>query len=414
MTFCPVNSEIKSSAENMTKGNFGLWYNKFIPLNNERECKPCDSKGNEKNPVEFYVTQYKKLSAGNSVSELLKKKHEEQMNFCSAFSSKYKIISIKAELKTSLVTGIGESHPHEISMVFDRNIGIPYIPASGVKGIARFALSLSLLEEHFNGATQLKIDKDKNGNEFFNDEEHEKIKKIFGNQEKRGDVIFLDAYPVITPLLKEDIMNPHYAEYYSNKEAPADNQNPTPIKFLTVAPSTTFIFRAIAKKDFETDVINVLTRALTKEGVGAKTAIGYGLFENLESVENTNFEDLLKEAEEISKKAEIAKKLESPPQRSQQNTHGGREQGKRYRDNKVLPSAFTASSSTGLKTGDVVIGILLAEKTKTEKWKVKCKDDEEISGAVMNSDMIVGKNPGDEIQVKLENVNGRNTNFKVV
>jgi CRISPR-associated protein Cmr6 len=54
---------------------------------------------------------------------------------------------------------------------------------------------------------------------------------------------------------------------------------------LTVAPKTTFVFRAIInkhRKDYESlkqSIKKILEQALTKEGIGAKTALGYGLFE---------------------------------------------------------------------------------------------------------------------------------------
>ncbi|MBF0226068.1 MAG: type III-B CRISPR module RAMP protein Cmr6 [Desulfobacterales bacterium] len=79
-------------------------------------------------------------------------------------------------------------------------------------------------------------------------------------------------------------MNPHYGNYYGDDEAitsPGDSLTPNPIKFLTVQSGATFIFRAIApKKDELSDKVKAaLKKALTEDGVGAKTAIGYGIFE---------------------------------------------------------------------------------------------------------------------------------------
>jgi len=43
-------------------------------------------------------------------------------------------------------------------------------------------------------------------------------------------------------------MNPHYSPYYTEGKPPADYHNPIPIKFLTVAKETTFIFRVLIDK----------------------------------------------------------------------------------------------------------------------------------------------------------------------
>lgn len=282
MVFYPFYGELQQAIQNMTKCNFGLWYNKFIPLNNESECKPSDERGDKNSNVDFYCRKYEEGILGNErLSRLLKQKHDDQENYCRSFPKEsYEVTNISAKLVSPLVTGIGETHPHEISMVFDHNMGIPYIPASGVKGIVRFAHTAALWNEGIFDDL-IKTDA-KTGLEYFDDDNCLSVYSIFGNQKQRGKVIFLDAYTEKVPELHIDIMNPHYAPYYSDGKPPADYHNPTPIKFLTVAQGTTFIFRAIVKKDKDNDMLqkvrSALVKALTEEGVGAKTAVGYGRF----------------------------------------------------------------------------------------------------------------------------------------
>lgn len=226
-------------------------------------------------------------------------------DYCTSFSSeKYEFINISANLVTPLITGIGESHPHEVSMVFDHNLGIPYIPASGVKGIVRFVHTLSLWRE---GILDDFMKKDeKKGMEFVDDENCNLILSIFGNQKNRGRVVFLDAYPENIPDLHIDIMNPHYGPYYSDGLPPADYYNPTPIKFLTIAKGTSFTFRAVAERreEMPEKVRRALVKALTEEGVGAKTAVGYGRFKiggsNLSEGENHDQATLFQAGEEVS------------------------------------------------------------------------------------------------------------------
>jgi CRISPR-associated protein Cmr6 len=287
----PYNNTLQKPATNMTKGNFGLWYNKLIPISNFDSCKASDEKGDENSAVVYYFEKYGNIDK-KIISTLLDNKHQEQCGFCAAWSSVYETVFLNARLKTPLITGIGETHPHEVSIVFDHNLGIPYIPASGVKGLVRFAHTLGLIDKIPNGSL---IDRDKEGKpcptHFDDEEEWTGVSQLFGTQEKRGSVIFLDAYPEKFPDLHVDIINPHYSEYYSddtNSKPPADYWNPVPLKFLTVAKDTAFAFRALVDKrdeDLAAKVITAYTRALTQEGVGAKTAVGYGIFE-IENIAN--------------------------------------------------------------------------------------------------------------------------------
>lgn len=272
MTHYPFYQLLQNESQNMLHGNFGLWYNKFIPLSNA--FKASDDRGIDTRAVEFYFERYGQMRKGDIAAALMRK-HDDLTNYCDSFpSDEYEIIQIEAILSTPLITGIGESHPNEISTVFDHNLGIPYIPASGVKGIVRFAHTLSLIPE-----AEEKGLIDEKGR--FDDEaDWTFVADMFGVQKGKGQVVFLDAYPKSVPPLHIDIMNPHYAPYYSDGLPPADHHDPKPIKFLAVAPGTTFIFRAIAKKekDLPQKVRSAIGNALIEEGVGAKTALGYGRF----------------------------------------------------------------------------------------------------------------------------------------
>lgn len=280
----PYSRDMQGLVDTMNAGNFGLWYNKMVPLNDFSSCKVSDKKGDYKNAVPYYFRQYQSFNK-NAVRRLLEKKHTDQLQFCSSMSLKYQAVSIEAKLESPLITGIGESHPSEVSMVFDHNMGIPFIPASGIKGIARFAHTLGLLAE----IPSDKIKPDKDGKLCFDDEEGwTRVPELFGTQEKRGSVVFLDAYPKSIPSLHLDIMNPHYGDYYSDRTPPADYLSPNPIKFLTVAKGTVFSFRALVLREVHglvEETASAIKRALSEEGVGAKTALGYGRFDVPEEIE---------------------------------------------------------------------------------------------------------------------------------
>ena len=286
--FYPLSKEQQESLNNFNNGNFSLWHDKYIPLN-DSEFKASDFRGQTDSAIELYNDRYKTMSG--SKAEYLTQKHMQQIDFCKMFENYkgYKCTTVYAGLRNPMVTGIGQTHPSETSMVFEHNVGVPYIPASSIKGIIRFAYILSVI---FNDDGTLK-------DEFENKEKIENlgnygVSDIFGgdkilegkSKSYKGGVIFLDAYPLTVPELKVDIMNPHYGDYYSNNETPpADYLSPVPIKFLTVKRGTEFVFRFVAKEGIADIALDALKKAITQEGIGAKTALGYGLFDIIHSEE---------------------------------------------------------------------------------------------------------------------------------
>jgi len=174
----------------------------------------------------------------------------------------YQLKAFKATCIWRLIIGLGASHPQETSMTLHHIYGIPYIPGSAVKGVTRHWVIFS---KHDNSEGKA--------------EKNEEFVKVFGTQKKSGKVIFMDAYPVGDINLKIDIMNPHYPEYYSDFKPPADWQTPKPIKFLTVE-KTKFQFVLLSKDQALLDkACEWLKEALQNFGIGAKTSLGYGIFQ---------------------------------------------------------------------------------------------------------------------------------------
>lgn len=141
--------------------------------------------------------------------------------------------------------------------------GFPLIPGSGLKGMTRA------------WASNEGIDLDK-------------LDKIFGSQDQAGQIVFYDAIPAEWPLLSVDVVSNHHADYYADKDAPGDWENPNPVYFLTVQAETPFAFalskaHADVTDDCLVQVSQWLQSALTWAGAGAKTNAGYGLFKSQQS-----------------------------------------------------------------------------------------------------------------------------------
>lgn len=186
-----------------------------------------------------------------------------------------------------IVVGLGRSSVLETSMMLDRITGIPLIPGSALKGLAASYALLCVL-----GKTNRIDEVEKIYEQFISEEidqlpeNFEDFIKIFGHQGTVGKVIFLDAVPTKAPMIKPDVMNNHYPEYYSDPNGtqfPTPYQNPVPIYFLTLEGSQ-FAF-AIAGQDNQPQTQSLVQQAqqwlqagLSDLGIGAKTAAGYGYF----------------------------------------------------------------------------------------------------------------------------------------
>jgi CRISPR-associated protein Cmr6 len=243
------------------------------------------------------------------------------------------VIELSAAPDYRLVIGFGAEHVLETNLCLHRIYGFPIIPGSAVKGITRAWAFWGIAErlgvpclspeeaeqrERDKKRTPLqKLDQllcegspekqeaalkqlkeDKACKSISNIQslslkdwqaEAADFYRVFGTTERRGEVIFFDAYPTQTPKLKLDILNPHYGEYYRNPKnpkptdkltPPADYLNPVPTYFLTVDRGSAFQF-ALACKDkaLADQARKWLLSALSGLGIGGKTSAGYGFME---------------------------------------------------------------------------------------------------------------------------------------
>jgi len=269
--------------KNFKSENFSLIYNKFIHCEIENGKKIKFSIKDKEKDITHFV--FSKVSLENilNVQEKAVKSLFGETNFK----------TLKLEIDWRLIVGLGTESVYETSMTLHPIYGIPYIPGQSIKGIVRSWI----INEYFNSKEENALINSEAFCKIFGCPKEIKteeiIKKTFLKKDYQGSMIFFDAFPLDlkSENLKMDIMNPHYAPYYSEGHPPADYYNPTPIPFMTLE-NTSFKFfigvkngknEVINEKEFGNDnLLNItfrfLKEALINQGIGAKTAVGYGFF----------------------------------------------------------------------------------------------------------------------------------------
>jgi CRISPR-associated protein Cmr6 len=305
-SLCPLGLDLKIPSDTCghvrdTPSNFSLALNHFIDWKNNKPSKP-----NLSSP-----------SFGKDLITNIKNRNEQILR---DMKGGYDFKKFSATVSWRIVVGLGVESVHETSMALHHIYGIPHIPGSALKGIARNAAVQQLCGEHeevdvmdalvsLPDIPKLREEKKreiikKAGEVKRKDgtkippkgdtvekilkgwDEFETARKVFGGQAQAGVIIFLDAFPNGNINIRRDIMNPHYPDYYgkSDPKPPADWQNPTPITFLTVE-DTKFVFCLATKekyKEYLPPAVKWLRAALENQGVGAKTSVGYGYFQDFQ------------------------------------------------------------------------------------------------------------------------------------
>jgi len=236
---------LERSLKTGDKVNSGLYLNRYVGF---------DSNGKSEISEQCVL---KMLKSPDMYPFFLKK---QESLFQSMKDAGYHGGSFEYTLKSRMIVGLGSESVYETSITLHRNLGVPYIPGSALKGIA---------------------------NHYGMDIEYKRMDELFGTQheqeiKEKGKTIFFDAFPVINAdedIFEMDIMNPHYSEYYSEGKTPGDWMKPKPINFLTVRKGTKYRFYVVSRdENLLNDAIDLLKGALKENGVGAKTSLGYGRF----------------------------------------------------------------------------------------------------------------------------------------
>jgi len=180
--------------------------------------------------------------------------------------------TVKLAVRGTLIVGLGGESVLETGITVQRVYGMPYIPGSALKGLARRYAEGTLTQE---------------------DDTPERAKFVpggayhdvlFGRPDNAGHVIYHDAWykpgsaPDDKPFVR-DVITVHHPRYYTGtagkREAPSDVDDPNPIPFVG-ARGTFLIAVECPDAQWAEAALALLAAALGDLGAGGKTSSGYG------------------------------------------------------------------------------------------------------------------------------------------
>lgn len=305
-------------------------------------------------------------------------------------------VAFSAKLGARMIVNHAGGVIENAGLALDRHSGIPFIPGSALKGIAREGA-------HACGATP------------------QEIALIFGwapnrNQEADlprdlpaeafgGAVAFLPAYPTGSVRIERDVVTVHHREYYTGKRPVAtDDEQPVPNEFPVVAAGAEFAFviaplaagRAeVMRERLGLPPFNLLAKAkewliagLTQHGIGAKTAAGYGWFEYDAEAEKRREEQARRKAEQDEAER---RRAEQEARRLAALLPVDREKEKISKLGQEEFAHF--AKALDQKTLDEQKAfILLLKSSKKDWWKTKRKKDAALAGRIRKVAQDLGEN----------------------
>ena len=258
-------NRIQQYCRNNKEGNKGLLFERLF--GGYTDDWQVDKLTGGKQGENLHPLAWLKGHCGNPA--LLQRAQDQRLALISALNGR----CLSTELNWHMVTGTGQAHPLGNGFCWHHTLGTPYLPASSIKGMLRAWLT-EWDTERFSKSQLI---------ELFGSERNDVVMS-------GGELQFFDALPLDCPELMLDVMTPHGGDWYQDGASkagdantlPADWQSPVPITFLVVKQAR-FLFSLTARttqaQALLPEIMQALEQALGMLGIGAKTAVGYGIMQ---------------------------------------------------------------------------------------------------------------------------------------
>lgn len=248
-------------------------------------------------------------------------------------------VVIVAQLESRMAINLSDGLVQNAGIALDRLFGLPMIPGSAVKGVCRHAALAELKAaptvdekrrllrcfQRVFGTSEVDFTENRRDPEASGQlVAFAQYLEEDGEQSVKGCIDFLAAHPVTAAHVTVDLTTVHYPDYYrGGREEQQRQEMPRPNPFPVVEKGARFAFALVANRmtDNPQEVLEQAKRwlecALTQNGIGAKTAAGYGWFsiphDGLQQIERE--EQLEIEAQELAEKMERERTAERARQK---------------------------------------------------------------------------------------------------
>lgn len=184
-------------------------------------------------------------------------------------------------VRNRLIVGLGNESVRESSITLQRTSGMPFIPGSALKGLARRYAEQQAADAQDPLAPPRKRPAPPPG-ETLAPNAHT---ILFGDQDAASYLTYFDAWYVPGSAagdrpIARDVITVHHPEYYQTGGArqPWDFDDPNPNPYLSATGDYLVAVRG-PDASWATAALDLLAGALAELGVGAKTSSGYGRLE---------------------------------------------------------------------------------------------------------------------------------------
>lgn len=221
--------------------------------------------------------------------------HWAYRRWCQATTDDTRFVDLELRLLSRLYIGVVRDNPVETGVTVGHAWGMPLIPGSAIKGVARQAArqvgwppeAIVLLFGSEPPAPKSSADGGgkANAGASAQTEPADRTESDESSESESGLIVFHDAWWIPGPETDTndrpfvaDVVTPHHRAYYDMGKAHASDFD-SPIPAPQIAVQGRFRFVLEGPSAWREHARILVSRALTEAGIGSKTTSGYGLFE---------------------------------------------------------------------------------------------------------------------------------------